>query len=1046
MTSTEEAENPERDFNQELLNNLLAGGSDNEDADICRVCRTGGDMPLYHPCKCAGTIKFVHQGCLVEWLKYSKKDVCELCLHKFSFKPIYKPDMPKRLPLSVVHSYAIFKDIQNHFPLPLRYAYLDCFGAICLLPVACNDILHRLAVSSHTGSFQRNIAFRKDMLGYRGFLSFIWIKEQIIQSAQPDFLNLPPENAGTDEEQVDINIPQEHNIDGFNLNNENVEEVGVGQEQVPINEDANLNEDGGNENNLDPFEEGLRNNFEEGMRRYLEFEDLVNHPEIPEAVNIGELRNVERPQIGDLQNGWYRGVRYEVINHEEPDGSTRVEIRPLLPHLRENMGRDIPDRNYNNPNDQVFANVDINAVGEEFNGFLRDMNGIAAEQQENIVPVEDNHQEDQNREAEAAAAANEQEENDEWIDRAVEEFTWRRFLGFDGTFLFLEHILWMLGLTVLFTIFFGLLPYMIGVQCIPFDLLPDTFRNNQTFFGILSGYLAAMITFYSIHKFAGTARLPALYRISGIGYLMFKVLLLMVVEIIMFPLASGVWLDLCSLSAFNSTIQNRMAFFSTMPWAFIMVRWTLGMSFIFYSASFIMNLRELLRAEVLWFIRNLNDPDFNPLHEMIEQPLSRHTRRTIISVSIFFLLIILVAYIPFKLIGALLPSILPFRINLITSAETATSDFSLELIILQMFMPTILNHFNARAFTKSVAKVVCLTIGKKLGLLDYLLAPEDRKIFNQNEEPLRFPVELGIEDPLEEHHLGNQHLAMQLNEHARNGNEINIIGKPKYFALRLLALLLCTCVIITAVSTSFYVIPTSLGRYICYLGTGSSKMHEFYTFGIGIYMCWLIYKALAVVFEWATKGWTHIVNTIKHYAMIIARVSLAAAPLFGAFPFLFGYYVYVILNVPHKAYNHQNASFNIWSTYAAGFVYCKLFCVAVTTGPEWWMKHALETLYLNGLRGLQLKVLYRDLVCPVVAFFLFQISTSIILGELMFAVYGGGMWERLLITKFSAPATAILQCVLLLILWQYTKVRSLSQKIRNEQYLIGQELMNFHKR
>lgn len=34
-------------------------------ADICRVCRSEGtqDKPLYHPCVCTGSIKFIHQ----EW-------------------------------------------------------------------------------------------------------------------------------------------------------------------------------------------------------------------------------------------------------------------------------------------------------------------------------------------------------------------------------------------------------------------------------------------------------------------------------------------------------------------------------------------------------------------------------------------------------------------------------------------------------------------------------------------------------------------------------------------------------------------------------------------------------------------------------------------------------------------------------------------------------------------------------------------------------------------------------------------------------------------
>ena len=74
--------------------------------DICRVCRCEGtpERPLFHPCICTGSIKFIHQDCLLQWLRYSKKEFCELCSHRFSFTPIYSPDMPKRLPLSIVFS------------------------------------------------------------------------------------------------------------------------------------------------------------------------------------------------------------------------------------------------------------------------------------------------------------------------------------------------------------------------------------------------------------------------------------------------------------------------------------------------------------------------------------------------------------------------------------------------------------------------------------------------------------------------------------------------------------------------------------------------------------------------------------------------------------------------------------------------------------------------------------------------------------------------------------------------------------------------------
>ncbi|KAG1178370.1 hypothetical protein G6F70_005835 [Rhizopus microsporus] len=71
-----------------------------EEEEICRVCRSGEteDQPLFYPCKCSGSIRYVHQDCLLEWLKHSRKERCELCEHPFTFTPVYRQDMPEVLP------------------------------------------------------------------------------------------------------------------------------------------------------------------------------------------------------------------------------------------------------------------------------------------------------------------------------------------------------------------------------------------------------------------------------------------------------------------------------------------------------------------------------------------------------------------------------------------------------------------------------------------------------------------------------------------------------------------------------------------------------------------------------------------------------------------------------------------------------------------------------------------------------------------------------------------------------------------------------------
>ncbi|KAL0077524.1 RING-variant domain-containing protein [Phycomyces blakesleeanus] len=47
-----------------------------DDQEVCRVCRCEAteEEPLFYPCKCSGSIRYVHQNCLHEWLAHSKRE------------------------------------------------------------------------------------------------------------------------------------------------------------------------------------------------------------------------------------------------------------------------------------------------------------------------------------------------------------------------------------------------------------------------------------------------------------------------------------------------------------------------------------------------------------------------------------------------------------------------------------------------------------------------------------------------------------------------------------------------------------------------------------------------------------------------------------------------------------------------------------------------------------------------------------------------------------------------------------------------------------
>lgn len=60
---------------KDTIESKAASEPNSESHPTCRICRSEGspEEPLFHPCKCSGSIQHVHQECLMEWLSHSHK-------------------------------------------------------------------------------------------------------------------------------------------------------------------------------------------------------------------------------------------------------------------------------------------------------------------------------------------------------------------------------------------------------------------------------------------------------------------------------------------------------------------------------------------------------------------------------------------------------------------------------------------------------------------------------------------------------------------------------------------------------------------------------------------------------------------------------------------------------------------------------------------------------------------------------------------------------------------------------------------------------------
>ncbi|KAL4683869.1 hypothetical protein H8959_021563 [Pygathrix nigripes] len=893
---------------------------DTAEEDICRVCRSEGtpEKPLYHPCVCTGSIKFIHQECLVQWLKHSRKEYCELCKHRFAFTPIYSPDMPSRLPIQ-----DIFAGLVTSIGTAIRYWFhytLVAFAWLGVVPLtAC-----RIYKCLFTGSVSSLLTLPLDMLSTENlladclqgcfvvtctlcaFISLVWLREQIVHGGAPIWL--------------------EHAAPPFNA-------AGHHQNEAPA---------GGN---------GAEN-------------VAADQPANPPAENavVGENPDAQDDQAEEEEED----------NEEEDDAGVE----------------DAADAN---------------------NGAQDDMNWNALE----------------------------------W-DRAAEELTWERMLGLDGSLVFLEHVFWVVSLNTLFILVFAFCPYHIG----HFSLVGLGFEEHvqaSHFEGLITtivGYILLAITLIICHGLATLVKFHRSRRLLGVCYIVVKVSLLVVVEIGVFPLICGWWLDICSLEMFDATLKDRELSFQSAPGTTMFLHWLVGMVYVFYFASFILLLREVLRPGVLWFLRNLNDPDFNPVQEMIHLPIYRHLRRFILSVIVFGSIVLLMLWLPIRIIKSVLPHFLPYNVMLYSDAPV--SELSLELLLLQVVLPALLEQGHTRQWLKGLVRAWTVTAGYLLDLHSYLLGDQEENENSANQQ-------------------------VNNNQHARNNNAIPVVGeglhaahqailqqggpvgfqpyrRPLNFPLRIFLLIVFMCITLLIASLICLTLPVFAGRWLMSFWTGTAKIHELYTAACGLYVCWLTIRAVTVMVAWMPQGRRVICQKVKEWSLMIMKTLIVAVLLAGVVPLLLGLLFELVIVAPLRVPLDQTPLFYPWQDWALGVLHAKIIAAITLMGPQWWLKTVIEQVYANGIRNIDLHYIVRRLAAPVISVLLLSLCVPYVIASGVVPLLGVTAEMQNLVHRRIYPFLLMVVVLMAILSFQVRQFKRLYEHIKNDKYLVGQRLVNYERK
>uniref|UniRef100_A0A8C4RUR9 E3 ubiquitin-protein ligase MARCHF6 n=1 Tax=Erpetoichthys calabaricus TaxID=27687 RepID=A0A8C4RUR9_ERPCA len=902
-----------------------------EEADICRVCRSEGtpDKPLYHPCVCTGSIKFIHQECLVQWLKHSRKEYCELCKHRFAFTPIYSPDMPSRLPIQ-----DIFAGLVTSIGTAIRYWFhytLVAFAWLGVVPLtAC-----RIYKCLFTGSVSSLLTLPLDMLSTENlladclqgcfvvtctlcaFISLVWLREQIVHGGAPQWLE---QNQQQQQQQQ--------------------------QQQPPPNGAGQAN---------------------------------------------------EAPGAG---NGAAENIAVPLAANPPVDNAVVAEI----PDIQVDPADDIGDENDDDDDAAAEDAVDAN------NGAQDDMNWNALE----------------------------------W-DRAAEELTWERMLGLDGSLVFLEHVFWVVSLNTLFILVFAFCPYHIGHFSVV-GLGFEEYVQASHFEGLITtivGYVLLAVTLIMCHGLAALVKFQRSRRLLGVCYIVVKVSLLVVVEIGVFPLICGWWLDICSLEMFDASLKDRELSFQSAPGTTMFLHWLVGMVYVFYFASFILLLREVLRPGVLWFLRNLNDPDFNPVQEMIHLPIYRHLRRFILSVVVFGSIVLLMLWLPIRIIKHILPDFLPYNVMLYSDAPV--SELSLELLLLQVVLPALLEQGHTRQWLKGLVRAWTVSAGYLLDLHSYLLGDQEENENNANQQ------------------------AANNNQQARNNNAIPVVGeglhaahqailqqggpvgfqpyrRPVRFSFRIVLLILFMCITLLVASLVCLTLPVFTGRWLMSFWTGIAKIHELYTAACGLYVCWLSIRAITVLLAWMPQGRQVILLKVQEWSLMIMKTLIVAVLLAGLVPLLLGLLFELVIVAPLRVPLDQTPLFYPWQDWALGVLHAKIIAAITLMGPQWWLKTVIEQVYANGIRNIDLHFIIQKLAAPVISVLLLSLCVPYVIAAGIVPLMGVTVEMQNLVQRRIYPFLLMVVMLMGILSFQIRQFKRLYEHIKNDKYLVGQRLVNYERK
>uniref|UniRef100_A0A060SZ77 RING-type E3 ubiquitin transferase n=1 Tax=Blastobotrys adeninivorans TaxID=409370 RepID=A0A060SZ77_BLAAD len=1091
----------------------------------CRICRGEAteEEPLYHPCKCSGSIKYVHQDCLLEWLRHSKKKpVCELCKSPYKFAKLYAADMPSHVPVAIV----VRKLLEDTARLGkfLGRLGLVIFLWLILLPLTACYVFFLETVLAECVPSNLEVLGRPVDAVVKAFK----------EPRRPSFVNLP--------KFVD-NLVQSSLIKGFLL------DILEGQviilvllltfAVVMLVREWVLQNEEFRRQLRDLAEQEERRERRRDMRRR---QVLANRAIAQAHALMMEQRREQQqqPHDGHADNQEVHNdadfLANEFVGHEgngpqpQNDGDRQERPQGGLRHaprlaFNEELNRWVFEdannnihNNNNNPQQPPFdappqfdvdpfadpeEEFDDEPMGEEFDGVL-DFLGMRGPLNSLLATY---------------LAIN---------IAAVIISCLLYFLPYVSGRLILANAKYLLEFVFyqLHTVLSPALTKMSQVQNVDdivrlvdkFQVRPQYANLAQglgsgivpRFFGTVTGYAILLSLCFkyvdSNLRFANsrTGRTVewAVIQFIKLGEAILKVICVIGIELIVFPIFCGLLINIATLPLFHPTgLIARLQLIINYPFISTFIHWASGTAYMFLFALFVTMCRRIMRKGTLYFVRDPNDPEFHPIRDVLDRQLASQINKIGLSGIIYSVLIVMcIGGVIYALSFVSPQGWLPLQLG-----PAGDKDIMIRLpavlAAFRLVIPQVLRGVRSLTIVDKTWRIIFAKACTLLRLSSFILnnprpqeqghihyatwwawltrtQPDYTKPLNSLEQvqtsqqdqqayfirdgtfvrapdtdslPPQKRFRLFVRVTKDDERLDNDDNNNSSNGEVEELERYNVVYRPPNFRSRIMMLLGIIWMAGTVLVGGVTLVPLLLGRVILSSGLASgNRWGDIIAYGVGLVPVMGLIHCLDkwdTVKEKTTNYWEqfsnqHLTDMARRLFKVLLLVALAGFVL----PFLAGVLLdlYMVVPITNAIYREYTISISVRNQWLYGiFILGALKDVFRIQNDE-RVRRRMTEIFDNGWTDYDVGLVFSSLALPVFGIACLAITVPLVLGWAFATIsYSGyGATEKAMIVKNAYPATLFTLFVANIFRVALDMFNRWQVTVRDQAYLVGEQLEN----